>query len=69
MKVQARQRHVSRFDRHVETTQDEPQPAGVLGLASGRRATQEKPFQTLVSEGEDCRVGSVTRNVPGYNSG
>jgi len=67
VKVQAWQRQVSRFDRHVETTQDESQPAGVLGLDSGRRATQEEPFQTLVPEGEYRHAGSVTRNVPGYN--
>jgi hypothetical protein len=69
VKIQARQRHVSRFDHHVETTQDEPQPIGMLGLDSGRRATQEEPFQTFVSEGEYRHAGSVTRNVPGYNPG
>jgi len=69
VKVQAGQRHVSRFDRHVETSQDQPQPTGMLGLDSGRRATQEEPFQALVSEGEYCHVASVTRNVSGYNLG
>jgi hypothetical protein len=52
VKIEAWQSHVSRFDRHVETPQDEPQPTGVLGLDSGRRATQEEPFETFVTEAQ-----------------
>jgi hypothetical protein len=69
VEVQAWQRHVSRFDRNIEATQDESQSTGVLGLNSGRRSAQEKPFQTLMSEFEYRHVEIVTRNVPGYNLG
>jgi hypothetical protein len=53
----------------VETTQDEPQTIGMLGPDSGRRATQEEPFQAFVSEGEYRHAASATRNVSGYNPG
>jgi len=69
MQVQSWQRHVSCFDRHMKPAQNEPQPAGVLGLDTGRRSAQEKAFQTLMSEFEYGHMEIVTRNVPGYNPG
>jgi hypothetical protein len=67
VQAQPWQGHVSRFDRHIESAQDESQPPGVLGLDSGRSSTQKKALQTLMSELDYRHVQIVTRNVPGYN--
>jgi hypothetical protein len=53
VQLQSWQRHVSRFDRHVQPTKDEPKPTGVIRIYSGGRAVQEEAFQSLMSEFEN----------------
>lgn len=67
METQPRQAHVLGLSGDVQSTQDQAESLGMLGLDAGSRSTEEESFQALVPESQDRHPGILTRNVTGYN--
>ena len=67
VELQPRQAHVPGLSRDVQSTQDQAEPSGMLGLDAGGRPTDEETCQALVREAQDGHGRIVTRNVSGYN--
>ena len=67
VEVQSRQAHVAGLPRDVQSTEDQAQSSGMLGLDAGGRSTEKEALQALVLELQDRHGRIVTRNVSGYN--